>query len=151
MLISGETARYELTRLNQYCLQKWVCLFIWVFLNVNPFHMQTHCDTYAADNFQKHCGKRKKCSWCFQVISIIAVSFIEIFHIFAQMFFSVVYCHFVIMKKRVNLSHIQQICSRRLWNYVENHSKCRYDPCKKVENIMAKVEIARFELFLLLS
>ena len=22
MLISGETARYELTRLNQYCLQK---------------------------------------------------------------------------------------------------------------------------------
>ena len=46
---------------------------------------------------------------------------------------------FLICGKRLTLSHIQQICSRRLWKH------------NRVENMVTKGEIACFEQFLFLS
>ena len=61
----------------------------------------------------------------------------------------------VFINNYLTLSHIQQICSRRLWKHVEKTIKkylyTRVYLLKKVENFVAKGEIAHFEQFLQLS
>ena len=51
-------------------------------------HLQTYSDAFAADDFWKHCGKRRKSWWaisllpqCFQLYLENKISFMEIFHI----------------------------------------------------------------------
>ena len=107
-------------------------------IRLTVFLIKTCIDAFAADNFRKHCDKRNNCSYRF-----------------LPRFFQSHLLQLCLMRDRVNpfphTTILQQTTLNVFCRNIENLHNWMDNLWLKVENIVAKGEIARFVQFLLLS
>ena len=84
-------------------------------------YLQTHFYAIAADDFWKHCGQRRNCSWwaisplatMFQLYLTVKLSFMQMFRVFATFVFEVICCRFVVHGKGLNAKRKQK-CNEKI-------------------------------------